>query len=44
MVVGFYVHTNMNFVVSERQDGAVQSQPVEDFGMEAGAIDGAPDE
>jgi len=41
---GFYVHNNFNFVISERKDGAAQSQPIEDFGFEAGAIDGAPDE
>lgn len=40
----FYVHNNMNFVVSERRDGALPSGPIEDFGIEAGAIDGAPDE
>ncbi|KAI5361822.1 Putative cytochrome P450 [Septoria linicola] len=44
MVVGFYVHHNMNFVVTERKDVAGQAEPGQDFAVDAGAIDGAPEE
>lgn len=44
MVVGFYVHDNMNFVVTERQEElAKDSTPYQEH-FDAGAIAGAYDE
>lgn len=44
MVVGFYVHENMNFVVTKRKEAS--SDPVMSFGLDvdAGAIAGAYEE
>lgn len=42
MVVGFYVHDNMNFVVTERRDSPTADFPTA-CDADAGAIDGAPE-
>lgn len=46
MVVGFYVHTDMNFVVTERRDLSekVDSVMAESFRFDAGALAGAQEE
>ena len=43
MAVGFYVHDDMNFVISERRDGASKTNPAlnDDFEVEACALPGA---
>ena len=43
MAVGFYVHEDMNFVMTERHDGASKVNPAlnGDFQVEAGALPGA---
>lgn len=44
MVVGFYVHTDMKFVVTERQDKPEGSVDEKSFQASAGALPGAFDE
>ena len=45
MVVGFYVHENMNFVVSERKENAAEEDLLNHASnMDAGAIAGAQEE
>lgn len=46
MVVGFYVHTDMDFVVTERREDAAQLRTAMSgsFKIEAGALPGAYDE
>ena len=44
MVVGFYVHTNMNFVVTERVEDAPRTRPTNDFHFDGGALPGAYDD
>jgi hypothetical protein len=41
MVVGFYVHKNMDFVISERVEDEGAAVATEQWGGDAGAIDGA---
>ena len=45
MVVGFYVHTDMNFVITERREdnAKVDAQDHENFGFHAAALPGAED-
>ena len=43
MVVGFYVHTDMNFVATEHRENAIAEQQVE-FKGEAAALPGAYEE
>lgn len=44
MVVGFYVHDNMNFVVTERQGELSKDVPLYQEQFDAGAIAGAYEE
>lgn len=43
-VIGFYVHTDMNFVVTERKEKAEGSVDEKIFGTGAAALPGAYDE
>lgn len=46
MAVGFYVHTDMNFVVTERRDESSKGDALlnPDFKMEAAALPGVQEE
>ena len=46
MVVGFYVHTDMNFVITERRENGSKASAYlnGDFKMEAAALPGAYEE
>lgn len=45
MVVGFYVHENMNFVATERKDRAeIERSATFEVDVDAGAIAGAYEE
>lgn len=43
MVVGFYVHHNFNFVISERPEDKARDSFLGNLDVDAGAIDGAYD-
>jgi hypothetical protein len=44
MAVGFYIHTDMNFVVTERQDKAEGSIDEKGFEVQAVALPGAQED